>query len=74
VMTFSKFHEHSSPIFKHLNIVKLPALSFLILRSLCINFAIDGYNLCLVLPSLKSIKDITIIQEVLRIYSLLYLQ
>jgi len=29
VMTFSKFHEHSSPIFKHLNIVKLPDLVFL---------------------------------------------
>ena len=28
-MTFSKFHEHSSPIFKHLNIVKLPDLVFL---------------------------------------------
>ena len=24
IMTFSKFHEHSSPIFKRLNIVKLP--------------------------------------------------
>ena len=31
VMTFSKFHEHSCPIFKHLNIVKLcmPDLVFL---------------------------------------------
>ena len=29
VMTFSKFHEHSSPIFKHLNIVKLPDRLFL---------------------------------------------
>ena len=30
VTTFSKFHEHSSPIFKHLNIViKLPDLVFL---------------------------------------------
>ena len=29
VMTFFKFHEHSSPIFKHLNIVKLPDLFFL---------------------------------------------
>ena len=29
VMTFSKFHEHSSPIFKHLKIVKLPDLVFL---------------------------------------------
>ena len=29
VMTFSKFHEQSSPIFKHLNIVKLPDLVFL---------------------------------------------
>jgi len=29
VMTFSKFYEHSSPIFKHLNIVKLPDLVFL---------------------------------------------
>ena len=29
VMTFSKFHEHSSPIFKRLNIVKLPDLVFL---------------------------------------------
>ena len=29
VMTFSIFHEHSSPIFKHLNIVKLPDLVFL---------------------------------------------
>ena len=27
--TFSKYHEHSSPIFKHLNIVKLPDLLFL---------------------------------------------
>ena len=26
IMTFSKFHEHSSPIFKRLNIVKLPDL------------------------------------------------
>ena len=29
VMTFSKFHEHSSPIFKRLNIVKLPDRVFL---------------------------------------------
>ena len=29
VMTFSKFHEHSSPIFKHFKIVKLPDLVFL---------------------------------------------
>ena len=29
VMTFSKFHEHSSEIFKHLKIVKLPDLVFL---------------------------------------------
>lgn len=29
VITFSKFHEHSSPIFKHLDIVKLPDLVFL---------------------------------------------
>ena len=29
VMTFSKFHEHSSPIFKHSKIVKLPDLAFL---------------------------------------------
>ena len=29
VMTFPKFHDHSSPIFKHLNIVKLPDLVFL---------------------------------------------
>ena len=29
VMTFSIFHEHSSPIFKHLNIVKLRDLVFL---------------------------------------------
>ena len=29
VMTFSKFHEHSSPIFKRLNVVKLPDLVFL---------------------------------------------
>jgi len=29
VMTFPKLHEHSSPIFKHLNIVKLPDLVFL---------------------------------------------
>ena len=28
-MTFSKFHEHSSPIFKRLNIVKLPDRVFL---------------------------------------------
>lgn len=28
-MTFSKFHEHSSPIFKRFNIVKLPDLVFL---------------------------------------------
>ena len=28
-MTSSKFHAHSSPIFKHLNIVKLPDLVFL---------------------------------------------
>ena len=29
VITFSKFHEHSSSIFKRLNIVKLPDLVFL---------------------------------------------
>ena len=29
MMTFSKFREHSSPIFKRLNIVKLPDLVFL---------------------------------------------
>ena len=29
MITFSKYHEHSSPIFKHLNIVKLPDLVFL---------------------------------------------
>ena len=29
VMTFSKFREHAGPIFKHLNIVKLPDLVFL---------------------------------------------
>lgn len=29
VITFSKFHAHSSPIFKHLDIVKLPDLVFL---------------------------------------------
>ena len=28
-MTFSKFHEHSSLVFRHLNIVKLPDLVFL---------------------------------------------
>ena len=28
-MTFSKFHEHSSPLFKRLNIVKLPDRVFL---------------------------------------------
>ena len=28
MMTFSKFHEHFSPIFKHFNIVKLPDLVF----------------------------------------------
>ena len=29
VMTFSKFHEHYSPIFKHLHIVKRPDIVFL---------------------------------------------
>ena len=29
MITFSKYHEHSSPIFKHLNIVKLSDLVFL---------------------------------------------
>ena len=29
VMTFSKFHEHSSSIFKHIDIVELPDLVFL---------------------------------------------
>ena len=46
VMTFSKFHEHSSPIFKHLVFLNCLTLSFLILQSLCINFTIDVYHLC----------------------------
>ena len=29
MITFFKYHEHSSPIFKHLNIVKLPDLVIL---------------------------------------------
>ena len=29
VMTFSKFQDHFSPIFKQLNIIKLPNLVFL---------------------------------------------
>ena len=37
VLTFSKFREHSSPIFKCLNIVKLPDLVFL-------NIAVFMYN------------------------------
>ena len=36
-----------------------------ILQSLCINFTIDVYHLCLLLSLLKSIKDITILEEVL---------
>ena len=64
-MTFSKFHEHSTPIFKQLNIVKLPDLVFLNIAVFCINFTIDVYHLCLILSSHKLLKDITIIQEVL---------
>ena len=43
VMTFSKFHEHSSPIFKHLKIVKLPDLVFLNIAVLMYKF----HNRCL---------------------------
>ena len=35
---FSKFHEHSSPIFKHLDIVKLPDFVFLIIAVLKYKF------------------------------------
>ena len=74
VITFYKFHEHSSPIFKHLNIVKLPDLVFLNIAVLCINFTIDAYHQFLILSLLKSIKGISIIQEVLRICSVIYLK
>ena len=56
VMTFSKFHEYSGPIFKCLNIVKLPDLVFLDIQSLWINFAIDVYHLCVILSLHKSIR------------------
>ena len=49
VMAVSKFHEHSTPIFKHLNIATLPDPAFLILQSLCISLTIDVYHLCLIL-------------------------
>ena len=38
VMTFSKFHEHSSPIFKHLHIVQLPDFVS------CLNIAVLKYQ------------------------------
>ena len=38
MMTFSKFREHSSPIFKRLNIVKLPDLVFLNIAVLMYKF------------------------------------
>ena len=74
VMTFSKFHEHSSPIFKHLNIVKLPDLVFLNIAVFMYKFHNRRLPSVLILSSLKSIKDITIIQEVLRICSILKLK
>ena len=39
------FHEHSSLIFKHSNIVKLPDLVFLNIAVSCINFTVDVYHL-----------------------------
>ena len=70
MITFSKFHEHSGPIFKCSSVVKLPDLAFLNI-AVCINFTIDVYHQCLMLSSHESIKDIIIIQEVSRICSIL---
>lgn len=46
-------------------------LSFLILQLLCLNFTIEAYHLCLILSAHKLMKDITIIQELLWICSIL---
>ena len=47
VMTFSKFHEHYSPIFKHLHIVKRPDLVFLNIAVFM--YKIHKHYLCLML-------------------------
>ena len=60
IMTYSKFDEHSSPIFKSLNIVKLPDLVF---PKLCINFRVDVYLLFLILSLHKSTKDTATVQH-----------
>ena len=77
IMTFSKFHEHSSSIFKRLNIVKLPDLVTLSIAVFMYKF--HNRPLPLVFDTfftqVMSIKDtITIIQEVPRICSTLYLK
>ena len=46
VMTFSKFHEHPSPIFNHLNIVKLPDLVFLYIAALISKFTNSLSTIC----------------------------
>ena len=46
-MTFSKFDEHLSPLFKTLNIIKLYIiLCHIKLQYLCISLRIDYYLLC----------------------------
>ena len=56
-MTFSRLREHSSPIFKRLNNIKLPDLVFLNIAVFIYNFTIRVYHLFLILSSHKSIKD-----------------
>ena len=47
IITFSNFYEHSSPIFKRLNIIKLSDLVFLNIGVLSHKFYIDIYLLIL---------------------------